>query len=95
MEKLPTDTASALALLDYPNRFPLKVLGKKSVEFEAIVVALVKARCPQNEHIEVSKRESKKGKYVALTLTFTAHSQQQIEDIYGDLYDCDDVSMSL
>jgi putative lipoic acid-binding regulatory protein len=95
MAKSLTDTDSALALLDYPNRYPLKVFGKKSSEFETVVLDLVKARCPQSENIEVSKRESKKGKYLALTLTFTAYSQQQIEEIYRDLYDCDDVVMSL
>jgi hypothetical protein len=95
MPQSPTDTDSALALLDYPNRYPLKVFGKKSAEFEAIVLGLIKARCPQNENIQVSKRESRKGKYLSLTLTFTAYSQQQIEQIYRDLYDCDDVVMSL
>ena len=95
MVKPSTQAESGLALLEYPNRYPLKVFGNKSVEFEKTVVELVRANCAQNEDIEVSKRESKGGKYVALTLTFTAHSQQQIEEIYRDLYDCDDVVMSL
>ena len=84
-----------LALLDYPTRFPLKVFGNHSEEFEAIVVELVRARIPQAEHIEVRRRSSKGGKYVALTLTFTAYTQQQLEDIYQDLYDCEQVVMSL
>ena len=84
-----------LALLDYPTRFPLKVFGSHSDEFEAIVVELVRARIPQAEHIEVRRRSSKGGKYVALTLTFTAYTQQQLEDIYQDLYDCEQVVMSL
>ena len=86
---------SALALLDYPNRYPLKVFGKPSDDFEALVLSLVKARCPQAEHIEVRKRSSRGGKYQALTLTFTVHTQQQLEDIYRDLYNCDQVVMSL
>lgn len=86
---------SALTLLDYPNRFPLKVLGKQSDEFEGIVLALVKARCPQAEHIDVRRRPSKGGKYLALTLTFTVYSQKQLEEIYQDLYDCEQVVMSL
>ncbi len=86
---------SALSLLDYPNRYPLKVFGKPSDDFEAIVLGLVKARCPQAEHIEVRKRGSSGGKYLALTLTFTVHTQQQLEDIYRDLYECDQVVMSL
>ena len=91
----PGPTESALALLEYPNRYPLKVFGKPADDFEAIVMSLVRARCPQAEHIEVSKRSSRGGKYLALTLTFTVHTQQQLEDIYRDLYDCDQVLMSL
>ncbi len=86
---------TGLALLDYPARFPLKVFGNQSEDFEAIVVDLVRARIPQAEHIEIKRRSSKGGKYVALTLTFTAYTQQQLEDIYRDLYDCEHVVMSL
>jgi putative lipoic acid-binding regulatory protein len=86
---------SALALIDYPSRFPLKVFGKQSDDFEDIVLALVRARCPQAEHIEISKRSSKGGKYQALTLTFTVYTQRQLEEIYSDLHACDQVMMSL
>jgi uncharacterized protein len=88
-------TESALALLDYPSRYPLKVFGRQSVDLEATVLALVRARIPQAEHIEVSKRSSRGGKYQALTLTFTVYTQQQLEDIYRDLYQCEQVMMSL
>ena len=50
---------------------------------------------PQAEHIEISKRNSKGGKYQALTLTFTVHSHQQLKDIYRDLYECEQVVMTL
>ena len=86
---------SGLALIDYPSRFPLKVFGNHCDEFEAIVLELVRARCPQAEHIEVRRRASKGGKYLALTLTFTVYSQQQLEEIYQDLYDSEHVVMTL
>ncbi len=86
---------SALALIEYPSRFPLKVFGKDDTDFETAVVELVRARCPQAEHIDIRRRKSKGGKYLALTLTFTVYSQQQLEDIYQDLYDCEHVVMSL
>lgn len=95
MAELSEPTESALALLEYPSRFPLKVLGRQSAEFEASVLALVRARCPQAEHIEISKRSSKGGKYQALTLTFTVYTQQQLLDIYRDLHQCEQVVMSL
>jgi putative lipoic acid-binding regulatory protein len=71
------------------------VFGKQSDDFEGIVLALIKARCPQAEHIDVRRRSSKGGKYLALTLTFTVYSQKQLEEIYQDLYDCEQVVMSL
>ena len=86
---------SALALLDYPSRYALKVFGAPGAEFERAVLELVRARCPQAEHIEIGRRLSSGGKYLALTLTFTVHSQLQLEEIYQDLYDCERVVMSL
>lgn len=86
---------AGLELIDYPSRFPLKVFGNQSVEFEDIVLALIKARCPQAEHFEVRRRASKAGKYIALTITFTVQNQRQLENIYQDLYECEHVLMSL
>ena len=86
---------SALALIDYPSQFPLKVFGNQSDDFEPIVLDLIRARCPQAEHIDIRRRPRKGGKYLALTLTFTVYSQQQLEEIYQDLYDCEQVVMSL
>jgi len=95
MAEQPESVESGLALIDYPSRFPLKVFGKPSDDFEETVVSLVRARIPQAEHIEISRRTSRGGKYQALTLTFTVYTQQQLEDIYRDLYECEQVVMSL
>jgi putative lipoic acid-binding regulatory protein len=86
---------NGLALIDYPSRFPLKVFGSDDPGFETTVLELIRGRCPQAEHIEVRRRRSRGGKYLALTLTFTVYSQQQLEEIYQDLYDCEQVVMSL
>jgi len=85
----------ALELIDYPSRYPLKVFGNQAMEFEDIVLALIKARCPQAEPFAVSSRASKAGKYLALTITFTVQNQKQLENIYQDLYECEHVVMSL
>lgn len=95
MIKKQESSRSALGLIEYPSRFPLKVFGNQTDQFEQTVLELVKARCPQTEHFEVRRRASKGGKYTALTVTFTAYSQKQLEDIYRDLYECEQVTMSL
>ena len=41
------------------------------------------------------ENESKKGKYQSLTITFTAQSRQQMDDIYQSLSDSEHVVMSL
>ena len=94
MTQQDNTSESALALLEYPHRFPLKVFGSPGDELESVVLELIRARCPA-EHIEVTRRSSSTGKYQALTLTFTVYSQQQLEQIYQDLYDCEQVVMSL
>jgi putative lipoic acid-binding regulatory protein len=86
---------SALDLLDFPEAYPLKVIGKPTEKFETEIVELVRARCPQTEPIEVIIKQSRGGKYISLTLTFTAYSRQQIEDIYRDLYESGLVVMTL
>ena len=95
MDSRAQEGESGLALIDYPARFPFKVFGNRSEDFESTVLALVRARIPQAEHIDVRRRESRGGKYLALTLTFTVYTQQQLEDIYRDLYACEQVVMSL
>lgn len=95
MSEKPEFDTSALALIDYPSLFPLKVLGRQSDDFEPVVLDLIRARCPQAEHINIRRKSSKGGKYLSLTLTFTVYSQQQLEEIYQDLYDCEQVVMSL
>ncbi len=95
MAKPSEISQSALDLIEFPSRYPLKVFGYQHDKFESIVLELVRARCPQAEHIEVSSRSSSKGKYTALTIHFTVYSKQQITDIYRDLYECEHVVMSL
>jgi putative lipoic acid-binding regulatory protein len=82
-------------LMQFPCQFPLKVFGLNNENFEQIVLELIRVHCPQSTEFEVSKNESKKGKYQSLTITFTAHSRQQLDDIYQSMADCEQVVMSL
>lgn len=81
--------------MEFPCRFPLKVFGLNHAEFEPIVLELVRQHCPASAELEVSRNESKKGKYQSLTIVFTAHSRQQLDDIYQTLTDSEHVVMSL
>lgn len=95
MKDKSSDTLKETELMEFPNEFPLKVFGLNNVEFEPRVMELVRRYCPKSTEFKVSRNESKKGKYQSLTITFTAHSRQQLDDIYQALTDCEQVVMSL
>ncbi len=82
-------------LLEFPCEFPLKVFGFNNDKFETIVLELVAAHCPPTTEFAVARNQSRKGKYQSLTITFTAHSRAQLDDIYRSLTASDHVVMSL
>ncbi len=89
------DGAEHDELMQFPCEFPLKVFGLNDAEFEGIVLDLVRAHCSPDTEFSVSRNQSRKGKYQALTITFTAHSREQLDAIYQSLTDSDHVVMSL
>ena len=82
-------------LLDFPVEFPLKVFGLNDKSFENTVMGLVREHCTPDTEFKISRNESKHGKYQSLTISFTAHSREQLDAIYQALTDCDQVVMSL
>ena len=82
-------------LLDFPCQFPIKAFGAGTPDFERLVVELV------DEHIDPQQRESVRtnpsrgGRYMAVTVTITAHSQEQLDNIYRALSAEERVIMAL
>ena len=82
-------------LLDFPCDFPIKVMGKTSVEFEALVVTTIRPFVPDLGEGAVRTRPSKDGNYIAITVTITARSQNQLDDIYRALTALEETLMVL
>lgn len=80
-------------LMEFPTRFPLKVMGRDEGDFETLVVEIV------NRHIagelDVRTRPSRGGRFIAVTVTFEAHSKDQLDALYRELTDHDKVLMAL
>ena len=73
-------------LIEFPCEFPLKVMGKKHVDFEIYVLATINRHVGGHLTEDVLKaRPSKNGNYVSITVTFEAKNQRQIDDIYIEL----------
>lgn len=71
--------------LSFPCEFPIKVMGKAGLEFEALVLNIIRSHAPDLGEASVTTRPSKDGNFVSVTATITATSQQQLDAIYADL----------
>ncbi len=83
------------SLLDFPCSFAVKAVGHSSPELETTVLTIIQNHIPELNNGSIKSRPSKNGKYTALTITFMATSQVQLDAIYQDLTDCDAVLMAL
>jgi hypothetical protein len=82
MATLPPDQTS---LIEYPSAFPIKVMGAQVEGFEAAVVAVARQFDPGFDAATIERRPSKAGKYLGLTLTITATSREQLDELYRTL----------
>ncbi len=72
-------------IFDFPCAFPIKVMGRQSDEFASLVTELVERHVDDLAPDAVSVRESSKGAYLAVTVTVTARSREQLDNIYREL----------
>ena len=82
-------------LLEFPCTFPVKAMGRAEKDFDALVVEIVRRHVPDLAENAVSSRPSKGGKWVSVTVTIRATSQEQLDAIYRALTEHDRVVMAL
>ena len=73
------------SLIEYPSAFPIKVMGTMVAGFEEAVVAVAVQFDPSFDAESVERRPSSGGKYLGLTLTVTATSREQLDELYRTL----------
>jgi putative lipoic acid-binding regulatory protein len=84
-----------ISLLEFPCRFPIKAMGRSSEEFEPAVTAIILAHAQLWPGEAVTLAPSKEGNFVSVTAVIEAQSQEQLDAIYQDLTDSDQVMMAL
>jgi putative lipoic acid-binding regulatory protein len=72
-------------LLEFPTEFPLKAIGTGPEDFEALVLDIVRKHVPGLLDSASTTRPSGAGNYLAVTVTFMAESQEQLDAIYMEL----------
>ncbi len=81
--------------LEFPCQFPIKMMGRDSPEFRATARALVEKHVGAVADDAVQTALSRNGNFVSVTVTITATSRQQLDDIYRDVTGHADVLMAL
>ncbi len=71
--------------LQFPMRFPVKAMGKAEESFTELVVSLIQPLVDDFEDAEVESKESRNGRFRSVTVTFTARSREQLDDVYRAL----------
>ncbi len=73
------------SLIDYPSQFPIKVMGVKTDGLVHAITQIAHAFDPQFDAKSIELRESKGGKYLGVTITITATSRAQLDELYRTL----------
>jgi len=73
------------SLIEYPSAFPIKVMGVHAEGFTEAVVAVARQFDPAFDAATIEARPSKAGNYLGLTLTVTATSREQLDELYRTL----------
>jgi putative lipoic acid-binding regulatory protein len=69
----------------FPSLFSLKVMGKNTNEFYAVVSAIVEKHIGEGDGATYRTRTSSGGRYMSITATFQAQSREQLDAIYLEL----------
>jgi putative lipoic acid-binding regulatory protein len=72
-------------LIEYPCDFPIKIMGARVEGFAQAVIEVVLRHAPDFDPAGVEMRPSSKGNYLAVTCTFRALSQVQVDAMYREL----------
>lgn len=73
------------SLIEYPSLFPIKVMGARVEGFVDAVVSIAHRFDPTFDAATIEQRVSSGGKYVGVTITITATSREQLDELYRTL----------
>jgi putative lipoic acid-binding regulatory protein len=73
------------SLIEYPLRFPIKVMGLNTDAFVEAMVALARSFEPAFDAASLEHRPSRAGNYLGLTISIHVTSREQLDDVYRAL----------
>jgi len=73
------------SLITYPSAFPIKVMGLKAEGFVEAITDVARRFDPGFDASTIEQRPSSGGRYLGLTITVTATSREQLDELYRTL----------
>ena len=83
------------SLLEFPCDIPIKVFGRNVDGFRATVVDIVSSHFEEPADDDIRERLSRDNGYTRLTITIRAKTREQVDALYRELSDSDDIMMVL
>ena len=84
-DRIRSPDAPSESLIEYPSRFPIKVMGAKVDGFVHAVTTIARQFDPTFDAATIELRDSKAGNYLGVTITITATSREQLDELYRTL----------
>ena len=81
----PSDKSRTESLIEYPSLFPIKVMGAKVDGLVHAIALIARQFDPTFDASTIELRESKGGNYLGVTITVTATSREQLDELYRTL----------
>ncbi len=81
MQDIPPEQS----LVEYPSKFPIKVMGLNADGFVHAIISIAQQFDPAYDAATVELRPSKGDKYLGVTVTVTATSREQLDELYRTL----------
>jgi putative lipoic acid-binding regulatory protein len=82
-------------LLEFPCEFHIKMMGRDQASFRDAAISLIEEHAGKLPEDAISMSSSRKGNFVSITVTITAKSQQQLDNIYQALTDHEEILVAL
>lgn len=81
MQDIPPEQS----LIEYPSRFPIKVMGLNADGYVNAITQIAERFDPTFDASTVEVRASSGNKYLGVTITITATSREQLDELYRTL----------
>ena len=82
-------------LLEFPCSFPIKMMGRAHDGFSDLAVRLVERHTGKIAPNAIQTSSSRNGTFLSVTVTIDAQSQEQLDNIYNDLSNHEDILVAL